>query len=250
MIIDIHTHISDATLAPGYCGIDLDGKRLNELMKKFGIDYAVAIPEQPKLKGDVHKMNDVVANDVRVFPNIIFCGRVNPRHEREAVDEVRRCVQELGARIIKLHPWNEGYYAFGEWVIKVVEEAARLKVPVTIHSGDPPYSLPLQIGEIAAVIPEATILMVHMGYYLYVDEAFLMAKRHPNIFLDTTGVPWPPLVKIAVERIGAERVVSGSDAPFGHPDVQRRVIELSGLSDKDKRLIMGENAARLLRLRT
>jgi hypothetical protein len=50
----------------------------------------------------------------------------------------------------------------------------------------------------------------------------------------------------AVKEIGAHRVLYGSDMPFHDPAFDMARIEYAKISDADKKLIMGENAKKLL----
>ena len=60
--------------------------------------------------------------------------------------------------------------------------------------------------------------MGHMGTGTssYINAAIDIAARNPNVYLETSGMPMHTKIKEAVERVGAERVLYGSDAPFHH----------------------------------
>ena len=62
--------------------------------------------------------------------------------------------------------------------------------------------------------------------------------------------PDPAQIVALVREIGVERVVLGSDFPWYTPGETARIVEeeLPGLSATEKALILGGNAARLLRL--
>jgi predicted TIM-barrel fold metal-dependent hydrolase len=53
----------------------------------------------------------------------------------------------------------------------------------------------------------------------------------------------------AIKSVGAERIISGSDWPFGSIEIQmKNKWDLTKISEKDRRLILGENIARLLHI--
>jgi predicted TIM-barrel fold metal-dependent hydrolase len=128
-----------------------------------------------------------------------------------------------------------------------MRKASELGVPVTIHSGASPAH-PLEIGVIAEAFPDVPVIMDHMGYRDHVGDAIAAAKRAPNIRLMTTIVMEPHVIREAVRAVGADRVVYGSNAPAVRPATQLAVVRQAALSAADERMVLGDNAAHLLRL--
>ncbi len=58
--------------------------------------------------------------------------------------------------------------------------------------------------------PEATIVIGHMGAYFHGQDALAVAERCENVVLETSACPYPELIREAVRRVGAERVIFGS----------------------------------------
>jgi hypothetical protein len=52
-------------------------------------------------------------------------------------------------------------------------------------------------------------------------------------------------IKEAVERVGVERVLYGSDAPFHHPAVEILRVQVSGLGPKDLERVLCGNSRTL-----
>ena len=77
------------------------------------------------------------------------------------------------------------------------------------HSGDDPFSNPLQLERVARACPEASIILGHMGGFFYADEAIRVAKRNENVFLETSVMPYPAMIKKAVRAVGSNRVFFG-----------------------------------------
>ncbi len=126
--------------------------------------------------------------------------------------------------------------------------AGELGVPTLFHCGDEPMSTPLSIAEAAAACPDSTIVLGHMGGYFHVDEAIDVAEQHPNLILETSAMPYPDKIRTAVERIGAERVVFGSDGPVSSPSLERQKVVIADLGGPAAALVLGGNAAVLLGL--
>jgi predicted TIM-barrel fold metal-dependent hydrolase len=129
----------------------------------------------------------------------------------------------------------------------LLEVAREFGVPVTVHSGNF-FCHPLEIAQMARRFPDVDFVMDHMGYRYYVLEAIQAAEQYPNIYLATTAVFEPHFIANAIDRIGAERVVFGSNAPMVLPRLQLEVIRALKLSPDDEALILSGNAARLYQL--
>ena len=77
----------------------------------------------------------------------------------------------------------------------------------------------------------------------------MVAESCKNIILDTcSSTVDMGFVERAVERLGAERIVFGSDVPLFDPWCQLEKVKSAEIDEEDKRLILGENIARILRL--
>ncbi len=51
-----------------------------------------------------------------------------------------------------------------------------------------------------------------------------------------------------MKRVGADRVVYGSDMPFGLPEIEMMKISLCEIPDEEKEMLLGANMARILKL--
>ena len=75
-----------------------------------------------------------------------------------------------------------------------------------------------------------------------------VAQQYSNIMLDTSSVPYPELIRKAIETIGSDRVVYTSDNPAGDPLVDIAKIEKLNLRKDIYEKIMYRNAAALIKL--
>ena len=74
----------------------------------------------------------------------------------------------------------------------------------------------------------------------------MTAKKYPNLYLETSGMPMHTKIKEAFEQVGSERVLYGSDVPFHHHSVEMQKVKVSGLNERDLEKVFYENAAALL----
>ncbi|MDO4486970.1 MAG: TatD family hydrolase [Bacillota bacterium] len=132
----------------------------------------------------------------------------------------------------------------------IAELARELDIPLMIHTGHPPFSLPWSVAQLADIYPDVTMVMIHMGHGngMYVQPAIDMAKKYPNLYLETSGMPMHTKIKEAYETVGADRIMWGLDAPFHHPTVEMQRTIVSGLTDEQLEDVFYNNAKKLLKL--
>jgi hypothetical protein len=243
MIIDFHCHIGSSKLFSRGSGTARD---LVELMDKRNIDKAVLLPSASPRKPRYY---EDALDAYQEFPDRFYpFFLANPREEN-VCEMLQMVVERYGFKGLKMHPTFLGVAADDkDWVYPIAEKARELNICMMIHSDPSIYASPWQIGLLAMDFPEVPIVMAHMGFIdvIYNDAAINMAKRAPNLYLETCGVSAEAKVAQAVREIGAHRVLHGSDMPFHDPAFDMARIEYAKISAEDKKLILGENAKRLL----
>jgi predicted TIM-barrel fold metal-dependent hydrolase len=72
----------------------------------------------------------------------------------------------------------------------------------------------MELDDVALDFPDLTIIMAHGGRPLWMDEAFFVLRRHPNVYLEVSGIPPLRLLEYfpRLEEIG-DRVIWGTDWP-------------------------------------
>ena len=229
-VIDAHTHLGDFPVFGA--SIDLEG--LLGLMNRYSIEKAVvsALP------------NTLTREAIEKHPDK-FAGlvRVNP-HEADAAAQAEEAITKWGFKGVKLNPLFNNFLPDSGVVDPVMEVAARHRVPVLIHSGHPPWSLPWSFERLADRYPDVTIVMAHMGHghIVYINGALDVAEDHPNIAVDTAGMTMHTKIREAVERLGEHRVMYGSDTPLGHPAWEIPKVQVSGLDEKQLHKVLYKNA--------
>jgi predicted TIM-barrel fold metal-dependent hydrolase len=129
-------------------------------------------------------------------------------------------------------------------------------IPVMFHTGTSvfqgarnKYGDPMHLDDVAVDFPKMTIIMAHGGRPLWMDTAFFLLRRHPNVYMDISGVPPRHLMKYfpRLEEM-APKVLFGTDWPGpGVPDMGGNLEEVKSLpiSDDAKRTILSENALKV-----
>ena len=184
-----------------------------------------------------------------------------PSYERPVVREIEEALGEHGFLGIKMHM---GECTVGEHVATpVFDLASAYRVPCLID-----FVGRLEPCETAiARHPDTRFIICHFGRYLSTDEdlgdAFIdVAERYLNAYLDTSGVVLLHKVEEAVRRVGAERILFGTDGPHCSKDGPNYVeadtidyarhaieaIDSLDLSLPEREAIFGGNISRLLGL--
>jgi predicted TIM-barrel fold metal-dependent hydrolase len=221
MTIDFHVHRPSTR---GMWGLeDYPPDTYLALMDEMGVDASVILPLDG-LVYDAPAGNDEVAAWCAKDPDRLIPFCTVAAREPDAPAELRRCVEELGIRGLKLHPWLQGIHPLEPFMAPLCEEAARLGVPVLLHDGTPPYSTPLQIGALAARHPDVRFVLGHGGLYDLWPEAIAAVQRHPNVYACMTSLT-PDAMRRLIHALPIERLLFGTDAGLAAPGAHGYAIE-------------------------
>lgn len=239
--IDAHSHIGTFG---GWAGFSFDSQQLIAQMKEYEIEKTILCASNS------HNNEEVKEAFVQYPDQILPLVYVNPKEGQKAVDTIYHYVKECGFVGIKMQPLSDAFVADDACVDPVMEAAQKLHIPVFIHCGHPPYSLPWSIALLAERHPKVKTVMIHMGHGhgVYIDASIKMALRYPNLYLEMSGMPMSVKIKEAYDKVGSDRVMFGIDAPFHHPTVEIQKILTSGLGEKEQENVFYKNAAKLMGL--
>jgi hypothetical protein len=227
-----------------------------------GIDRACCINYvSPDVMGFTREVNDWIANFTAAYRDrLVAVGSVNPLHEMNVRDEIRR-VLDLGIGMIKIHPphqlFSPNAYRGELWQLaEIYRECEERQVPVMFHTGTSVFPRarnvfadPMPVDDVAIDFPRLPIILAHAGRPLYGETALFLARRHPNVHLDISGIPPKSLLRY-VPRLAtvAGKVLWGTDWPSpGVVSMRRNVEEFRGLGlgEEIESKVLWENASRL-----
>lgn len=231
-ITDAHMHVGDFPMF----GVNLDESRLADYLAANDIDTAMVF----------HQDNAMVRRVIRDIPAAYGLHWSNPKVPG-TVDELRDYLDDPAFRGVKLHPLMDGFHPNDPLVWPIIELLIEHDLPALIHCGHPIFSLPWSIEELIVQFPEAKIILGHMGHgnVIYIDASIGVARRHPNVWLETSGMPMSVKILEAVRTIGSERVLYGSDGPWHEPKVEQLKVQLAGLEPHDLENVMHRSSQKL-----
>ena len=243
-------------------GFAEDPARLLRRMDEDGIERVGLINYvSPDLMGFTDACNDWILRYASADPaRLVAFGSVHPRLTAKVGDAVDRLL-DAGIRALKVHPPHQLFRAnaYQDSLPALAELYARAEargVPVTIHTGTSVFpgarsrfGDPMDVDDVAVDFPKLTILLAHGGRPLWMEAAFFLVRRHPNVYLELSGIPPAKLLEYfpRLEEVGA-KAVWGTDWPSPGVASMRRNVDqfLSlGLDDALKRRILYETGARL-----
>ncbi len=174
---------------------------------------------------------------------------VNPHPPGEALKELDRWSHFHRPPMIKLHPDLHQYPVSGANYQPIWDYANQTHAIVLVHTWESDANCgPLLLEPIARDFPRAKIIIGHCGVtWRGYEQALETAATAPNTLLDITGSQsHRTILERMVARVGADRVLFGSDLPYLEAAVSLgRVLE-ARLSDADREKILRTNFVRLL----
>jgi predicted TIM-barrel fold metal-dependent hydrolase len=235
------------------------------------------LPVRELFPGPSNLEDEAVAAFCDAAPGrLIGFASVHPDRVRPDL-KVRRAVQDLGLRGVKLYP-HAGFYPNDPRLDRVYEACVDLDVPVTIHCGIKAvrwqhlkYNDPTYVDDVATNFPDLQVVMLHGGYP-WVEQFLVVAYSNPNVWVDLTFLDRVErvfhqtglaeyTVRQLTKLVGSERILWGTEGPyfslpmFGSQtpadyaaSMHTLVNRFEFLSHTDKENILGRNAARLLKL--
>ena len=215
----------------------------------------------PDLMGFTDEANPWMIRYASADPSrLIAFGSVNPRFTTDVAAATSRVI-DAGAKALKVHPPHQLFRANAyldtlPGLADLYRVAEQARIPVTIHTGTSVFpgarsrfGDPMDVDDVAIDFPRLTILLAHGGRPLWMDAAFFLVRRHPNVHLELSGIPPAKLLEYfpRLEEL-AGKAIWGTDWPSpGIKSMRANVDALLALplSDGAKRRILHENAVKI-----
>lgn len=267
MIIDFHTHafpdkIAERTVAALGRAANMtpltDGtvKGLREKLSSGGVDVGVVLPVVTKPE-QFSSINRFAAAINEENDGLVSFGGIHPDDEDPEghLEEIR----SLGLKGLKIHPDYQGTYIDDEKYCRIVKKATELGLITVIHAGvdvgfrdHPVRCTPERAVKLIEAVEEGKtelpIVFAHGGgYEMHREVMELLAGK--GIYIDLS-MTHKICTKAEIEELvrvhGAERILFGTDCPWGDPAETVEFVRSLDITDGEKELILHKNAERLL----
>lgn len=234
--IDLHVHLGRSR-----DGASLSLVEIRRTMKRYGVSRAALFPIDEADAGPTYeKTNQKVLNAAASDSRLVPFARLNPASGRAVFQELDRCVK-AGVRGIKLHPRSEKFSPAGAETL--IDEIERRRLPVILHTSHEKNCRPLSWEKIFRRHPRIPFVLAHGGKDAF-EEAISVAHRNRNVWLETSTLSYWR-TSVILKKLGASRVVFGSDLPYSHPLLERLKLDIL-LEPGGRRRVYSENPLRIL----
>jgi predicted TIM-barrel fold metal-dependent hydrolase len=224
------------------------------------------------------RCNEVVAAVMRSDPErFVGFGSVNPAYRGvgAAVEELERCVRELGLSGVKLYPMYQHWAANDpELAFPIYEKAQELGIPVMIHQAgstriDAKLELarPAMLDDVGRAFRDLRVIVAHCGWP-WVDEALFLLTKHPNFYAELSYLVasitrrdlFLLLSRCEPMFVPLEKIFFGTDYPGFLYDPVKLMDKVLGVNEEASALglapipegklagIVGDNVARVMGL--
>lgn len=260
-VFDIHQHAGmrpDSDESEPVFSIDRDVAARIAYMDFWRIEHAMLLPasgySRPHGIDDTKRLNDSLAEyrDRNRDRFLAAAGVVSPRDGELAVEETRRCIEDLGMKAMVWHHRFDGCVINHAGMHPILREVARLGVPAMVHViCDSKLEAPWRLEVLAEKHPDVTF--VALDAFSSPDHASWMqfiAWRSTNIIFDTGLLTSAGhSLDRFIEEVGAERLLFGTNfyssaAVFETSFALQEVLALD-ITDEQKAQVLAGNAHRL-----
>jgi len=156
--------------------------------------------------------------------------------------------EDLGPKYVAIkwhrHPDEPVYHYDDPRCRQFLDAVRERQLPILLEE-----SLENTLFFLEKLAPDLKVIIPHLGGlsggYVALDRAGVW--RRPQVFADT-AVAATPEIKDFIRRFGTERLLFGSDYPFGSPATELEKIFNLNLTADQTRAVLGDNFRRLCNL--
>ncbi len=254
-VVSWHEHVSGILAIRGAEGDRLDIEKCDAQMKTLDIIGVDKIVVSKPIPADRHcppenfrRANDIVFEATQRYPGRIYGQAfVNPGYTKETLEELDRCVRELGFVGVKLY---HQYFMDDPVMFPLVEKCIELDIPILMHCAhimdpltrkrQPRCSGGDHMANIARRYPEATFIMGHIGGGGDWQWEIKAIADCPNVYADIGGSVYDrPLIEESVRYLGASRLLFATDG--GWSSGLAKILG-ADISIEDKKTILSGRA--------
>lgn len=234
MIIDIHSHIDR-----NYENPRLPEKNLFQDMEKNGIDLRVVSTLEGK---SIREQNQYISSLVSRAPDkLAGCAVINPKLYN-SVEDTKEALSLPGICMLEFNSVEHGYYSdYCPQIEEILLLAEEKRVPVKMFTGIGSRSMPQQWICHVKRHPRLPFLFLHMGCFDYGYGCIDLALEYKNLYLETSNQYEVQILKKAVTKLPAEKLIFGSSYPERFTKCSLDIFDMFHLEELHKKAIFEEN---------
>lgn len=251
-IIDFHMHPfgnSTQNLCHYREFYDRDALESKTYIEKAGITHicgSVIDGYYPEMDFEhIRKLNHEALALREVYGDFYTLGfHIHPGYVKESCEEIvfmhENHVKLIGELVPYLHGWSNKE---DDGLMEILDVAQEYGMVVSYHSA-PDFHM----EKIIESHPDIKFVAAHPGEKPRVEQHIVNMKKYENFYLDLsgTGLHRFGVVKYLVNKVGAERILFGTDYPICNPGMYVEAVRMEEISDTDREKIFHKNAEYLL----
>ncbi|HNR11892.1 MAG TPA: amidohydrolase family protein [Thermodesulfobacteriota bacterium] len=213
--------------------------RYGEAIKQEGVFGGLLLPEYSPLTSGVMPLERALEIHT-LHPELMPAAFLNPRYHAQLLPAFEEQLA-AGAKVLKLHPIHDFYYANDPVLYPVYARCERERIPVMFHAGNSlfpgvkmRYSDPYTFDDVISDFPNLTVILCHGGRGFWYHIAEFMVKHFENVYIDVSGLPprnlldyFPSMKKYC------HKYLFGSDFP-GVPGIRKNYEAIRDLVKDQK----------------
>lgn len=232
---------------------DTDPHRFVDTLKKQGVTGSagcginMACQNHPTDEYDrvITGINEKTWAFHSLFPDFFVPGiHIHPDHVDHSVKEMQKHKEKGGILVGELVYYMMGWRYLHKNTLSLMETARDMDMVVSVHpSKDFEY-----VEAIADNIKGIKLVVAHLDAYGLYERQLALIKKHENVYADLSayGAEREGMIADAVNRVGSEKILYGSDFPGYSVSKFINAVEKADVSTADKENILYRNAKRLL----
>jgi predicted TIM-barrel fold metal-dependent hydrolase len=239
----------------------VNAEEMIQAMDEEGVDVSVVFGFPWKNLTSAAMHNDYIMEAVARYPDRFkgFCC-LDPCDEK-AASEVERCLAGGLSGVGELAFYQSGIVCeIRDSMAPVMAICQEKDLPILIHTNEPvghayPGKTENTLSEIYEFIKQFQmnkIVLAHWGGGIFFYGLLKKEVRETlkNVWIDTAASPFlydPAIYRHAIDIIGKEKILFGSDYPLIKPARYFKELRNAGLAEDEFAAICGGNAAKLLK---
>lgn len=187
--------------------------------------------------------NETVMQIFDAHPDFFVPGlRINPAFTAESCALLENAYKK-GVRLVgELTPLSTGNWAYADCK-EIFTLCGELGMTVSCH--------PTQDADMESICrdyPKVNFVFAHPGEYDSVELHIKRMKKYENAYLDIsgTGLFRFGMLRYLIDRVGADRILFGTDYPICNAGMYTNGVLFETLTDRELEKIAYQNAERLL----
>lgn len=234
---DFHSHLGKTS-----SGEENNATMLVESLKKYGIEK-VGISNLTM--GTMEERNDLIYDAKRQYPDFIRGYMYVDFRSPRIYDEIDLRMAQ-GFDGFKIVTSKEGIRGDNCPAIKqIMPYIAQFGKVVQVYTGTAPYCTPFVWADIAEQIPELQLCFTHIACREFGNTLIELIRDIPNACVETSQNFEYYILKKAIDVLGSERVLMGTDWPYKPTNTELHKFEYMKLPIDQLENIYYKNAAHL-----